>query len=903
MSPPTQFTLPSRGRYHRLDNVDVVDLLVEEYYLAADARNTRVRAALHTDSDSDDDDRSMPSVLLDSTSDSESGSCYIPSDCSDCDETALDRDSDAVSVSSMSTSSSTSSEGVLPVLAVGSFPDTFRRLHLESLQFRFIRWDEQAGPLIDAYNRLALVYIGCPVESVDWQRCIINAGHTMVDARDYLKATGFNSDALSDGIQCTGPAGRRAQRVRGHEPVSTPDVVRTVLRESESIKRIVSFQNEVLKKSAPRAWKSSSKIIERVLEHDVRLRVPFSQPSAFSRVEYRFTTHGTPRRETSYIPSMTALTAVGNYDGSDEGEIIIWPDKSVINFPVGATILLPSWLPYSFTEVPWPGWQMVVAQTSEHALADQPGIGRRRKKEEASVERSGYSSLAAMDRAPRLPDGAIANTVRPLGSTPDNPFLVDENGHFGLTRSTAENPFLVDENGEFVRSLSGALKRSPSHGRSPVKRSPSARPYRMYGAPNGGPPSIIRQDIPRRRMRRSQTTDRPYLRALALAGHPLPPTFATPAPGDASGSTSAAGTSTGAASAQKPVKKSLFRSSGATPLRLRKRKTPRQGFRTPRDTPFNVKDLYLTDARPPADSDPLPHHECSVCYNIKSHPVAYRCGHSHCYVCVREWLETSWECPFCRAEIRDEPMCSDDAKRAIAFDHPDWQDHSLVSYSWEGLYFPDQIKKRQLGATLLQALTTPQLQQSRIVARERSRADANVRLHNELRSCLQPNYQLSLRSLQRDGGPSDRREGAKAAAAKYRERNREQIRAADRVRRAKRYIESHGLEAFDEKEDRAHMSKTQKLHEGQSVPARPRPPLRKRFNPAEILTENQRRCRALRSCGLEDDNGADSDEDLPRGMCGCDKTECQLLHKNESADRKEWKLFHIKYRQELEHGF
>ncbi|KAJ7684887.1 hypothetical protein DFH06DRAFT_1118541 [Mycena polygramma] len=902
MSPPTQFTLPSRGRYHRLDNVDVVDLLVEEYYLAADARNTRVRAALHTDSDSDDDDRSMPSVLLDSTSDSESGSCYIPSDCSDCDETALDRDSDAVSVSSMSTSSSTSSEGVLPVLAVGSFPDTFRRLHLESLQFRFIRWDEQAGPLIDAYNRLALVYIGCPVESVDWQRCIINAGHTMVDARDYLKATGFNSDALSDGIQCTGPAGRRAQRVRGHEPVSTPDVVRTVLRESESIKRIVSFQNvltngrvEVLKKSAPRAWKSSSKIIERVLEHDVRLRVPFSQPSAFSRVEYRFTTDGTPRRETSYIPSMTALTAVGNYDGSDEGEIIIWPDKSVINFPVGATILLPSWLPYSFTEVPWPGWQMVVAQTSEHALAEyvandfhshdtivNQGLGvaekRRRQASSAAAMQSpkwqcqpllphfifrqfvqnsvfcgktnaeidrlpprykvadvqNLSSLAAMDRAPRLPDGAIANTVRPLGSTPDNPFLVDENGHFGLTRSTAENPFLVDENGEFVRSLSGALKRSPSHGRSPVKRSPSARPYRMYGAPNGGPPSIIRQDIPRRRTRRSQTTDRPYLRALALAGHPLPPTFATPAPGDASGSTSAAGTSTGAASAQKPVKKSLFRSSGATPLRLRKRKTPRQGFRTPRDTPFNVTpgDLRL----------------CLFFYG----EIPGQQGRGNIFKNLRKGVSL--------------------------------QENGLGT----------QIKKRHMKPR------QPPLDPD---AKRQRRQEALRRYAANNRESLRASARARMQILQRDGGPSDRREGAKAAAAKYRERNREQIRAADRVRRAKRYIESHGLEAFDEKEDRAHMSKTQKLHEGQSVPARPRPPLRKRFNPAEILTENQRRCRALRSCGLEDDNGADSDEDLPRGMCGCDKTECQLLHKNESADRKEWKLFHIKYRQELEHGF
>ncbi|KAJ7660347.1 hypothetical protein DFH06DRAFT_1326477 [Mycena polygramma] len=477
-----------------------------------------------------------------------------------------------------------------------------------------------------------------------------------------------------------------------------------------------------------------------------------------------------------------------------------------------------------------------------------------------------------MNRPPRLPDGAIANTVRPVGSTPDNPFLVDENGHFGLTPSTIDNPFLVDENGEFVRSLNGSLKRSPSQGRPSVKPSASARPFRMYGAPGGGPPSIIPQDIPRRRTRRDQVNDRPYIRALALAGHPLPPTFATPVPGDAAGSSSGAGSSTGAAAAApKPTKpkKSLFRSSGANPLRLRRRKTPRRGFRTPRETPFAVKDLYVTDARPPADSDPLPHHECSVCYNIKSHPVAYRCGHSHCYVCVRQWLEISWGCPLCGVEMTDEPMCSDDAKRAIAFDHPDWQDHSVNS-------------------ALHLCKTSRHLNNSN---RESLRASA--------RALCEVNGRKVETEVPQTGGSwrtlAQRNTGNGA--------NRPQIRAADRVRRAKRYIDAHGLEAFDEKEDRAVMSKTQKLHEGQSVPARPRPPLRKRFNPSEILTENQRRCRALRSCGLEDDNSADSDEDLPRGMCGCDKTECQLLHKNESEDRKEWKKFHIKYRQELEHGF
>ncbi|KAJ7022887.1 hypothetical protein C8F04DRAFT_1272080 [Mycena alexandri] len=67
------------------------------------------------------------------------------------------------------------------------------------------------------------------------------------------------------------------------------------------------------------------------------------------------------------------------------------------------------------------------------------------------------------------------------------------------------------------------------------------------------------------------------------------------------------------------------------------------------------------------------------------------------------------------------------------------------------------------------------------------------------------------------------------------------------------------------------------------------------WDPNEVLSENQKRCRMLRRSGLEDDNGEDSDADLPPGTCGCDNTMCQRAHKNESAKRKDWKRFHLQY--------
>ncbi|KAJ7467009.1 hypothetical protein FB451DRAFT_1401860 [Mycena latifolia] len=68
---------------------------------------------------------------------------------------------------------------------------------------------------------------------------------------------------------------------------------------------------------------------------------------------------------------------------------------------------------------------------------------------------------------------------------------------------------------------------------------------------------------------------------------------------------------------------------------------------------------------------------------------------------------------------------------------------------------------------------------------------------------------------------SHRKKLALKAAARYRERNREAIRAADTVRRARQYIKKEGLEAFDEKSSRKYLTKTQRRNEGR--PALPRP--------------------------------------------------------------------------------
>ncbi|KAJ7490094.1 hypothetical protein B0H11DRAFT_2229611 [Mycena galericulata] len=112
------------------------------------------------------------------------------------------------------------------------------------------------------------------------------------------------------------------------------------------------------------------------------------------------------------------------------------------------------------------------------------------------------------------------------------------------------------------------------------------------------------------------------------------------------------------------------------------------GSRIEREEPLTLESLLSNGVGPPIRSTMREHQKCSICLHIKSHPVAYRCGHSHCYRCIRLWLETNWTCPECRTVMNEAPCRNYSEEAGILLDHPEWHDRSRVDYSWEGLRFP-----------------------------------------------------------------------------------------------------------------------------------------------------------------------------------------------------------------------
>ncbi|KAJ7685969.1 hypothetical protein B0H17DRAFT_1137163 [Mycena rosella] len=129
---------------------------------------------------------------------------------------------------------------------------------------------------------------------------------------------------------------------------------------------------------------------------------------------------------------------------------------------------------------------------------------------------------------------------------------------------------------------------------------------------------------------------------------------------------------------------------------------------------------------------------------------------------------------------------------------------------------------------------------------------------------------------------------AKEANTRYCARNREDLHAAAAMRRAKCYIDEHGVQAYDEQSCRKYFSKTQLRHEGRAPPPRPKTlPIK--------LTEKQMHAAASANAADTDDGEEDEgDEDkedklpparalfigralrieLPECAAGCDEVTC-----------------------------
>ncbi|KAJ7897376.1 hypothetical protein B0H13DRAFT_2337909 [Mycena leptocephala] len=264
-----------------------------------------------------------------------------------------------------------------------------------------------------------------------------------------------------------------------------------------------------------------------------------------------------------------------------------------------------------------------------------------------------------------------------------------------LPGDTHENPLVLDAGGHLVQRDASSADPPSVEDHHDLLVAPARRII------HEGPPSLILQLVhPAERRRAAERAEHERtIRAARLASGPLR------GPGDTAAGSRTDDTPNPDVAHERAMTDALglidvpTRDVIGRPLSTRERvalarrpaalqhSVTRFGLRV-REAPVTTESLYRTEGRPRDYEATQGHHECSICGGVKNHPVSYRCGHSHCYVCIRVWLDKSWKCPDCMTIMRCAPFRQKFEEKTLAAAYPGWGEDSVVDYSWTGLQFP-----------------------------------------------------------------------------------------------------------------------------------------------------------------------------------------------------------------------
>ncbi|KAI0039169.1 hypothetical protein FA95DRAFT_1504537 [Auriscalpium vulgare] len=110
------------------------------------------------------------------------------------------------------------------------------------------------------------------------------------------------------------------------------------------LKRFAGFQSSALSLHRPQLFLHIDDVVMGVQKHDPSLNKAFKR-SVFPTATFNFGPQALtrPHRDFRNIPyGWCAITALGNFDHTKGGHLILWELKLVIEFPAGSTILIPS---------------------------------------------------------------------------------------------------------------------------------------------------------------------------------------------------------------------------------------------------------------------------------------------------------------------------------------------------------------------------------------------------------------------------------------------------------------------------------------------------------------------------------------------------------------------------------
>ncbi|EIW53632.1 uncharacterized protein TRAVEDRAFT_40200 [Trametes versicolor FP-101664 SS1] len=114
--------------------------------------------------------------------------------------------------------------------------------------------------------------------------------------------------------------------------------------QQKAVRRVANFGNGVLRLFAPRMHEYYDTTLATLCGRDPKLRRNFHN-SAFSCATFNLGPRTVTHVHTDHLnlPSgWCSITALGDYDPTAGGHLILWDLRMVIEFPPGSTILIPS---------------------------------------------------------------------------------------------------------------------------------------------------------------------------------------------------------------------------------------------------------------------------------------------------------------------------------------------------------------------------------------------------------------------------------------------------------------------------------------------------------------------------------------------------------------------------------
>ncbi|KAA1466942.1 hypothetical protein DENSPDRAFT_847219 [Dentipellis sp. KUC8613] len=213
-------------------------------------------------------------------------------------------------------------------------------------KFKLMQWDgSKVNVLCDTQDRVFGVMAAIPRDP-KWPEVISSAADAMEDSR--VRGRGQwqhggrrgNYHAVNVGV-----AYGTGQKVPGNLklPEGTDDIVRELVAHP-SIQRIAGLGSALLQSYAPKIYRHYADNLDVIFKSDPSCVDLFKNsifPTAAFNLGPQCVTRG--HKDTTNVPhGLCVITSMGNFNYKKGGHLVLWDLGLIIEFPPGATILIPS---------------------------------------------------------------------------------------------------------------------------------------------------------------------------------------------------------------------------------------------------------------------------------------------------------------------------------------------------------------------------------------------------------------------------------------------------------------------------------------------------------------------------------------------------------------------------------